>query len=203
MFEMARAWLRPAQGESDRQSRSMLVCLAIASIPALITGFFLHDLVEFYLRDMRIIAWTTIGFGLILWFADAVGSRSRAIGQITRSSALVIGLAQASALIPGASRSGVTITAARFLGYTPDAAARFSFLLAIPVVAAAGGYGAWRVATGEARIDWVEFTLAMSLAAVAGWLCIAAFLALLKRTGLMPFVVYRLLLGLFLLWLLS
>ena len=103
--------------------------------------------------------------------------------------------------MPGVSRSGVTITAGRALGFTPDAAARFSFLLAIPVIAAAGGYGALKVFTGEAPIDWPQFLLALVFSAAAGWVCIAAFLALLRRVGLVPFVMYRLVLGLVLLWL--
>ena len=110
-------------------------------------------------------------------------------------------MAQALALIPGTSRSGITITMGRFLGFSPEAAARFSFLLAIPVIAAAGGYGALRVAAGDAPIDWLEFFLAMAFASLAGWICIAAFLALLRRVGLLPFIVYRLGLGLLLLWL--
>lgn len=200
---MLRSWAGPVRSESDRRHRSLLACLAAASIPALVLGFLMHDLVELYLRDVRIIAWTTIGFGLLLWLADAQGGRSRDLSGIRLPAAVVIGLAQSLALIPGVSRSGVTITAGRFLGFSPDAAARFSFLLAIPVVAAAGGFGAFRVAAGDAGIDWLQFALACGFAALAGWVCIAAFLALLKRVGLKPFVVYRLLLGLVLLWLLQ
>lgn len=200
LMEMVKAWTGPVRAESDRRHRNMAVYLVLASIPALFVGALAHDLVEFYLRDVRIIAWTTIGFGLLLWIADARGSRELGLEQINLRSALLIGLAQAFALIPGASRSGVTITAGRFLGLTPDAAARFSFLLAIPVIGAAGSYGALRVITGDANIDWTQFVLAMAFSAAAGWVCIAAFLALLKRVGLMPFVIYRLVLGLALLW---
>jgi undecaprenyl-diphosphatase len=201
LIEMAKACLGPVVSDSDRQHRGMAVYLALASIPALFVGAFAHDVVEFYLRDIRLIAWTTIFFGILLWIADARGRREVKLEQINLRSALWIGLAQALALIPGTSRSGVTITAGRFLGLTPDAAARFSFLLAIPIIGAAGSYGALRVMTGEANIDWFSFVLAMALSAVAGWVCIAAFLALLKRVGLMPFVIYRLALGLALLWL--
>ena len=200
LMAMAKAWLSPVAGESDRQYRSMAVYLALASIPALLVGALAHDAVELYLRDIRVIAWTTIGFGLLLWIADARGSREIKLEQINLRNALLIGLAQALALIPGTSRSGVTITAARFLGLTPDAAARFSFLLAIPIIGAAGSFGALRVIKGDANIDWLQFVLAMAISAVAGWVCIAAFLALLKRVGLMPFVIYRLVLGLVLLW---
>jgi len=201
LMDMAKAWLGPVASESDRQHRAMAVYLALASIPALLVGALAHDAVEFYLRDIRIIAWTTIGFGLLLWVADVRGARKVELEQINLRSALLIGLAQALALIPGTSRSGVTITAGRFLGLTPDAAARFSFLLAIPIVGAAGSYGVLRVIMGEANIDWHQFVLAVAISAVAGWVCIAAFLALLKRVGLMPFVIYRLVLGLVLLWL--
>ena len=201
LLGMARSCLQPVQTTQDRRHRSMVLYLALASMPALVVGFFAHDLVELYLRDVRIIAWTTIGFGILLWVADRVSSTERRVRDMNLKSALLIGLAQAFALIPGASRSGVTITAGRFLGFSPDAAARFSFLLAIPVIAAAGTYGAIRVFTGDAVIDWSQFVLAMMFAAVAGWICIAAFLALLKKVGLVPFVIYRLFLGIILLWL--
>jgi undecaprenyl-diphosphatase len=202
LLEMARACLGPVRSEEDHRHRSMAVYLALASIPALLVGALAHDLVEASLRDVRIIAWATIVYGLLLWLADAIGSRARNIEQIDLRSALLIGLAQALALVPGTSRSGITITMGRFLGFSPDAAARFSFLLAIPIVAAAGGYGALRVLGHDAEIDWTQFVLALLFAAAAGWVCIAAFLALLKRVGLMPFVIYRLCLGLVLLWML-
>lgn len=202
LFEMSRALLGKNGSERNGVQRNLLIYLAVASIPALAVGFFAHGLVEYYLRDVRIIAWTTIGFGLLLWVADKVGSRHRELEQITWNSAVIIGLAQVLALVPGVSRSGITITAGRFLGFSPDSAARFSFLLSIPVVAAAGGYGMLSVATGDAPIDWSQFGLAVLLAALAGWACIAAFLALLKRVGLMPFVIYRLLLGVALVYLL-
>jgi undecaprenyl-diphosphatase len=202
LIEMLQACVRPVRCEQDRQHRSMAVFLALASVPALLVGALVHDQVEHHLRDVRIIAWATLGFGLLLWLAHVVGAKTRDLQGMTLRSALFIGLAQALALIPGTSRSGITITAGRLLGFTPDAAARFSFLLAIPIIAAAGGYGALRVATGDTDIQWGQFLLALGLAAVAGWVCIAAFLALLERVGLMPFVIYRLLLGVGLLWVL-
>ena len=203
LVEMAQAWFGPVRSDADRQHRNMVIYLAVASLPALLVGFLAHDWVELYLRDVRIIAWTTIGFGLLLWISDAVAPKQRSIDEIRLGSALLIGIAQVLALVPGTSRSGVTITAGRFLGFTPEAAARFSFLLSIPIVGAAGAYGALSVATGDAPINWMQFMLAFLLAAVAGWVCIAAFLALLQRVGLLPFVIYRLLLGVGLLWLLN
>ena len=203
LLDMAQSWLGPVQSEQDRQNRSLTVYLAIASIPVLLIGFLAHGFVEQYLRDIRIIGWTTLLFGMLLWVAHAVGPRVSGLKEMTFKSALLVGMAQVFALIPGASRSGVTITAARFLGFTPDAAARFSFLLSIPVIAAAGAFSILRIATGESRIEWLQFGIAVLFAALAGWVCIAAFLALLKRIGLMPFVIYRLLLGVFLIWYLA
>jgi undecaprenyl-diphosphatase len=203
LIEMAQAWVGPVRSDADLQHRKMVIYLAVASLPALLVGFLAHDWVEMYLRDLRIIAWTTIGFGLLLWISDAVAPKQRSIDEMRLGSALLVGIAQVLALVPGTSRSGVTITAGRFLGFTPEAAARFSFLLSIPVVGAAGAYGALSVATGDAPINWMQFLLAFLLAAVAGWVCIAAFLALLQRVGLFPFVIYRLLLGVVLLWLLN
>jgi len=114
---------------------------------------------------------------------------------------ILIGLAQILALVPGTSRSGITITMGRMLGFNADSAARFSFLLSIPIIAAAGAYGVLRMLFNDAAIDWFQFSLAIVLSALAGWLCIAAFLALLRRVGLIPFVIYRLALGVVLLWL--
>lgn len=200
LLAMVKACTIPVQDEAGQQHRSMVLYLALASIPALAVGALAHDLVEHILRDVRVIAVTTLGFGLILWWADAVGGTKRGLPGMNLRSALLIGLAQMLALVPGVSRSGVTITAGRFLGFSPDAAARFSFLLAIPVIGAAGAYGTLRVATGEAPIDWSQFGMAVAFAALAGWLCIAAFLAVLRRIGLFPFVLYRLVLGLVLFW---
>jgi undecaprenyl-diphosphatase len=200
LFAMARACVRPATADAGPEGRRMALFIALGSLPALAVGFLLHDWVEMYLRDVRVIAWTTIGFGLLLWLADLVGARGRELSGMTLRSAMMIGLAQVLALVPGTSRSGITITAGRAMGFSPEAAARFSFLLSIPVIAGAGGYGALRVATGDAPIDWLQFTAALVIAALAGWACIAAFLALLKRVGLLPFVVYRLALGVVLLW---
>jgi undecaprenyl-diphosphatase len=188
--------------EQQAHARSMVGFLALASIPALVLGFLARDLVELYLRDMRIIAVTTLLFGGLLWLADWRGKHTRTLQEMNWRSALWIGLGQALALIPGVSRSGITITLGRMLGFGADAAARFSFLLAIPIIAAAGGYGALKVALGESPINWQQFLLAMGFAAVAGWLCIAAFLKLLQKVGLLPFILYRLALGVLLLFLL-
>jgi undecaprenyl-diphosphatase len=196
------AALRGSDDSASASHRRLLYLLIGASIPALVVGWLASDLVERHLRDLRIIAWTTVGFGIALWVADRLGRRHRALDMMTWRAALTIGLAQVLALIPGTSRSGITMTAARLLGFDATSAARFSFLLSIPVIGAAGGYGALRIALGGEVINWAEFGMAVALSAATGWVCIAAFLALLERVGLTPFVLYRLGLGLVLLYLL-
>jgi len=196
---MARAWLAPAGGEAEPAERAMGRYIVLASIPVILAGALVHDWVEAYLRDTRLIAITTLVFGALLWAADAFFGRARTLADMKLKPALLVGLAQVLALVPGASRSGVTITMGRMLGFSAESAARFSFLLAVPVTAAAGGYGLLRMLASDAMLRWPEFLLAVAFSAVAGWVCIAAFLAALSRIGLLPFVIYRLALGIALL----
>ena len=141
------------------------------------------------------IAATTIGFGAALWWADVRATRTRGLATLSARDVLVIGCAQALALIPGTSRSGVTMTAALALGLTRQAAARFSFLLSIPVIVLASGVEI--VALSNAGIDaaWGALALVTGCAAVSAFACIAVFLRIIDRLGLWPFAVYRLALG--------
>jgi len=198
IWQMMTPWF--SKGRGDEASRKLGLTLVIASIPAIVAGGLLHGWVEAVLRDVRIIAYATIGFGLLLWWADARFTRSKDMGDMNLKAGVMIGLAQMLALVPGTSRSGITITMGRMLGFDANTAARFSFLLSIPIIAAAGGYGVLRMFLHDSPIDWMQFGLAVVLSAMAGWLCIAAFLALLQRVGLLPFVIYRLMLGVVLLW---
>lgn len=201
IWQMLKPWL--VHDGADAEARQLGITLIVASIPAMLAGALLAGWIEASLRDVRVIAYSTIGFGLLLWWADARFGRKLEMHNMNLKTGFLIGLAQVLALIPGTSRSGITITMGRMLGFNADTAARFSFLLSIPIIAAAGGYGVLRMFLHDTLIDWSQFTLAVALSAVAGWLCIAAFLALLQRVGLVPFVIYRLLLGVFLLWLVT
>ncbi|MDX1459739.1 MAG: undecaprenyl-diphosphate phosphatase [Xanthomonadales bacterium] len=186
-----RDWLAMLEGAQ----RERLIQLLIASLPVIATGALLHELIGSHLRNARVIAIATLVFGLLLWLADAIASRRSGLGEMTRKRALLIGLAQVLALIPGASRSGVTITMARYLGFSAGASARFSFLLAVPVLAGAGLWGFAQMWQNQVPTEWGTFGLAMAASAVTGWACIGAFLWLLERVGLRPFIFYRLLLG--------
>jgi undecaprenyl-diphosphatase len=185
---------------ADDASRTLGVTLIVASIPAIVAGALFHDLVEAFLRSPRVIAFATIGFGLLLWWADARFAHRKTLQDMALKPGVMIGLAQVLALIPGTSRSGITITMGRMLGFDANSAARFSFLLSIPIIAAAGVFGLLRMLMYITPIDWFQFGLAILFSALAGWFCIAAFLALLQRVGLVPFVIYRLVLGAALLW---
>ena len=196
LLELARAGL---DRNGDPVRRGLLLGLAIASVPALAVGALAADWISLWLRSPLLIAATTIAFGLALGVADRYGAGRRPLESLDLRDAFLIGLAQVLALVPGTSRSGITITAGLALGLTREAAARYSFLLSIPVIAAAGG---WGFATGLAEggsFEFGRFMVAAIIAGVFAWLTIAAFLAWLRRFGMGPFVVYRLLLGLLLL----
>jgi undecaprenyl-diphosphatase len=155
---------------------------------------------EAQLRTPVIIAITTIVFGLLLWVADVVGKRERDEFSLTGWDILIIGLAQALALIPGTSRSGITMTAALLLGIQRKAAARFSFLLSIPVIILAGiSETVQLIHQQTTEVAWLALIFGATLSAIVAYLCIHTFMALLDRIGMLPFVLYRLLLGIFLL----
>ena len=198
LADMVVAWLRPDRTDLAAERRLGLQ-IAIASIPVLLVGLLAYDLVAGLFRNVRIFAWTTIGFGILLFLADRLARSDRDLAWLRLPGAVWIGLAQVLALVPGVSRSGITLTMGRALGLNADAAARFSFLLSIPVTAAAGGHGLVQVIMDDSTVAWRDFLVAAGFAALAGWACITVFLGLLRRVGLLPFVVYRMLLGLALL----
>ena len=169
--------------------------IVLATIPAGLSGLFFNDFIEANLRSATVIATTTIVFGILLGLADVNSRKTKTLIEIGLISALVIGCAQALALIPGTSRSGITITAALFLGFSRDASARFSFLISIPVIILSGGYKGLEL-VGQTGIDWVFISVGVLCSAISAYLCIYFFLSFINRIGMMPFVYYRLVLGL-------
>lgn len=169
-----------------------LLKVAIATVPVVVGGLLLKEDVEGPLRSATVIASATILFGLLL----AVADRFRGLAAtVTWPQALLIGLAQALALIPGTSRSGITIAAALFLGLSRSAAARFSFLLSIPTIGGAAMLMGVDLAASPEPARWVDLLIGAGLAGLAAYLCISAFIALVERTGMLPYVIYRLFLG--------
>ncbi|MDH5591290.1 MAG: undecaprenyl-diphosphate phosphatase, partial [Gammaproteobacteria bacterium] len=165
------------------------------TIPVGLAGLVFNDVIEQSLRSPLVIATTTIIFGLLLGWADWQGKQQRNEHQLTWQDVLIVGIAQAIALIPGTSRSGITMTAGLILGLSRNAAARFSFLLSIPVIFLAGGLKTIELIQADASTDWFAMITGASLSAISAYICIHLFLKLLDRIGMWPFVIYRLLLG--------
>lgn len=191
------ASLRP--GAPFTRDARLAWAVALGTIPVGIAGLLAHDWVETAGRNPSIIATTSIGFGLLLWWADRAGSRGRELESLRWGDAVVVGLAQALAIIPGTSRSGITMTAGLFRGFTREDAARFSFLLYVPVGVLAAGKVTWDffqeggslTAGGSLGPTLVGF----ALAGISAYLAIGALLAWVRRASLTIFVVYRIVLG--------
>jgi len=131
----------------------------------------------------------------MLWWADCQASRWRAMQDLNLKDALLIGAFQALALIPGTSRSGITMTAGLMLGLTRQAAARFSFLMAVPIVIASGSFKGITLVKSSEAIQWEIFALGVAVAFVSAWAVVALFLRFISQVGMLPFVLYRLILG--------
>jgi undecaprenyl-diphosphatase len=171
----------------------------IGTLPAALAALLMEHYVETYARSALVIGISTIVFGLVLWWADATGARIKQIEHLNWIGALLIGLAQALALIPGTSRSGITMTAALMLGFTRQAAAHFSFLLSIPLILAAGGLKTVELIQTGADAQWIDIFWGIGLSFVSALLCIKLLLTALDKIGVLPFVIYRLILGIALL----
>ena len=195
VMRMSSDWLLSCR-RGQRVGESRLAWAVIwGTVPVAVGGLLLHDLVDTVLRSPLVIAWATIGFGLLLWVSDVTGKRQRDEHHLTWRDVIVIGLAQALALIPGTSRSGITMTAGLFMGLTREAAARFSFLLSIPTILMAGCYKGMQLVKETTVVDWLAMSVGVVLSALTAYLCIHLFLQLLERIGMFPFVLYRLLLA--------
>ena len=179
----------------------LLAMVIVASLPLVAVGFLVRgDLLE-TVYSLQVIGWATIGFAILLFIGDRFGLTVRRTEHITLTDALFIGLAQVLALLPGTSRSGVTMTAARFLGFERGEAARFSLLLSMPAILGAStlsGYDLYQ--SGNLRLGF-DAAMAAGLAFVSAWLSIALMMAWLRSAGFTPFVVYRLAIGVIILWL--
>ncbi len=192
---LLQAWFGSLTGGKVSANSRLAWWVIFGTIPAVIVGYLFKGLIETDLRSPWVIAWATIGFAFLLLLADKIGSRRRSETQLGLIDVIVIGCFQAIALIPGTSRSGITMTAGLFLGMTRRAAARFSFLLSMPIIFASGVLQTRDLIQSSITIDWVALLIAVVLSALSAGLCIHVFLKLIERMGMMPFVIYRLLLG--------
>lgn len=197
ILRIARAWfasLVPGAWRGDPDARMGWLIL-IGTLPIALLGLMFKDAIETSLRNLYITATMLIGFALVLAVADRVGAKQRPLSKLSWGHGLLFGLAQAMALIPGVSRSGGTITAGLLLGYTREAAARYSFLLAIPAVLASGFYQLYRSWGQPSAVAAGPTLLATLVAFGVGYAVIVWFLKLVSTRSYLPFVIYRVALG--------
>ncbi|MGA8258189.1 MAG: undecaprenyl-diphosphate phosphatase [Nocardioides sp.] len=198
IWRIASMWLRSLvrpelRGHLDARMGWFII---IGSLPIVLLGIALKDVIEQDFRNLWIIATTLVVFGVILGIADRVGASSKAIKQITLRDAILMGVAQAMALIPGVSRSGATLSMGRLLGYEREAATRYAFLLAIPAVVGAGLFELKEIPNGENTYGWGPTLVATAISFVVGYAAIAWLLRYVSTRSYTPFVLYRVALGL-------
>lgn len=201
LLRMIGSWCRSVTGKGTDEDARLAWWVIIATIPVGIAGLLLKDFLETAARSPLIMAFGLIFFGVVLGIVDWRCRGKRSEYRMTWKDALWVGCAQALALIPGTSRSGITMTMALLLGLSREASARFSFLLSIPVIVLAGGLEGVELVSTGVDVDWGSLALGAFLSGISAYLCIHYFLAFIKRVGMQPFVVYRVLLGIALLWL--
>lgn len=200
LWAMSRDWTLSVIHRRVVGQSAMAWFILIATIPTGLAGLMVKVLLGDSLRSVLVIALANLLFAALLWWSDKAGTRKRDLAQMRARDALMIGCAQALALIPGASRSGVTMTMALMLGFTRAAAARFSFLLAVPVIVLAGLLLGRDALTEEVTLHWPSMLTGVAGSAACAFAVIHLFLRLVERTGMLPFVLYRLVLGAALLW---
>ncbi|SER53855.1 undecaprenyl-diphosphatase [Vreelandella subterranea] len=200
IWQMVTSALAAVRGEQVDDDARLGLWVILATIPVCVIGFLTRDLIADHMRSTLIIGMSLIGFGLLLGYVDWRKSGERSEYQLRLKDVLIIGGAQALALIPGTSRSGITITAALMVGMSREGAARFSFLLSIPVIVLAGGLEVVSIIREPEEIQWIAMLAGTLLSGMSAYLCIHYFLVVIKKLGMQPFVIYRVLLGAWLLW---
>ncbi len=205
IFRIGSSWLKwsvkPKSAMSADTKLGWLIILG--TLPVVVLGLLFRDFVENDVRNLWVIAWTLIGFGILLGISDYVGSKTKEIGDLSSRHGILFGLGQALALVPGVSRSGGTITVGLFLGYTRQAAARYSFLLAIPAVLASGLFqfvSSYADLSSELLLATVVATV---ISGIVGVSVIHFLLKYLQNGSFLPFVIWRIVVGGWLLFMLS
>lgn len=187
-------------GRIDSDGARLALLLIIATIPVILAGLLLKITgMDLAMRSTAVIGWAMLGFGILLWWADRTGKTTKTDGDWTLRDAVVMGLWQAVALIPGTSRSGITITSARYLGYNRHDAAKLAMLMSIPTILASGTLLGIEVLgqsdMGTAR----DGAVAAALSFISALLALGLMMRLLRTVSFLPYVVYRVALGLVLL----
>lgn len=197
IWTIGRGWLRGVFSSEARRERewSMGWFIIIGSMPIVLLGVALKDVIERDFRSLWLIGCTLIGFGVVLGIADRIGRTTRRIDDLTWSHAVLLGLAQAMALIPGVSRSGATISMGRLLGYERAAATRYAFLLAIPAVVGAGLFELREIPGGDNAYGVMPTVVATIVSFGVGLAVIHWLLRYVSTHSFLPFVLYRIAFG--------
>ncbi|MFM2384791.1 MAG: hypothetical protein RL166_665 [Actinomycetota bacterium] len=203
IVRIVRAWFTSGFSRNPSTDAQMGWLVIIGSLPVVIAGLLFKDAIETTLRNLWIVGVTLIFFGLILGIADKVGSKQKLITELSPRHGILFGLGQMLAVVPGVSRSGGTITVGLFLGYTREAAARYSFLLAIPAVVASGFYEFVGSVKYLESSDLVSTGVATLVSFVVGLFVIRFLLSYLNKGSFAPFVIWRIFVGTVILVLLS
>ncbi|MCK7545775.1 undecaprenyl-diphosphate phosphatase [Marinobacter bryozoorum] len=198
LITMTGSWFRSLRTRQPDEDARLAWAVLFGTIPVGLAGLAFKDTIETVLRSPLYLAAGLIVFGIVLAWADLRRRGHRTEAQINWKDVLVIGCAQALALFPGTSRSGITITAALLMGMNREAASRFSFLLSIPVIVLACGLQIKSLAETSQPVQWEAMAAGIALSGISAYLCIHYFLAFIKRIGMMPFVAYRIILGIIL-----
>jgi undecaprenyl-diphosphatase len=200
IFSMILACVRVLSEKKLNPDAKLSLWVVLATLPAVVIGFFVKDYVELYLRSVLVIALASILFGILLAVVDRKAHKSqkvvKSLGAMNLNNSLFIGFAQALAFIPGTSRSGITITAALALGFSRKESLRFSFLLSIPLILAGALLSALDLIEAETSLNiWQDIALATLISGLSAFACVHLFMTWVEKLGMMPFVIYRVLLG--------
>ncbi len=189
-------------GKANSSNARLTLYVLVSSIPVIIAGFALYYFEPDWLKTLYVIAWTTLIFGLVLWYADAKTTATKTIGQMTYKDSLLIGLAQVLALIPGTSRSGITMTAARFLGYNRSESAHYSMLLAMIAISGAGILIGMDVLKEGSTQLGIDVLIGIAVSFISGLIAVFSMMKFLEKATFTAFAIYRIILGIALLSLL-
>lgn len=192
---LSRGGIQALGGKATTIESRLALGIGLGTVPAAVAGLLFAGWIEDNLRSPNVIVMTLSVYAVLMALADRYGRREREITGMRVRDAFLVGCAQALALIPGTSRSGVTITAAMALGFERQDAARFSFILAVPVILLASSYEFIGLLRAPAAVPWGQLGVAALVAAIVAYLSIEFFMRFVSRIGLLPFAIYRLMLA--------
>jgi undecaprenyl-diphosphatase len=192
---MVKDWFASIFGKGDTFYSRLAWYLIIATIPVGLSGLFFHEYVEGMMRSAVVIAIMSIIFGILLGLADIYGGRARQLDSLNRKDAIIIGLFQALAIVPGVSRSGITMTAGRMMGLSRHTTTFFAFLMSIPVILLASLLQIYKLISMQAQIEMQPLAIGFLVSAFVSFVVIFWFIKTIEKIGMLPFVIYRIILG--------